>query len=59
MIWLEADITNKRPEVVAEYYLSAVQMLKGCPEKIRADPGTENGLIATFLDLLDLSLYYS
>lgn len=29
MIWLEADITNKRPEVVAEYYLSAVQMLKG------------------------------
>nr|XP_022287686.1 uncharacterized protein LOC111100283 [Crassostrea virginica] len=48
VIWLEADITNKRPEVVAEYYLSAVQMLKGCPEKIRADPGTENGLIATF-----------
>nr|XP_022307773.1 uncharacterized protein LOC111113775 [Crassostrea virginica] len=48
VIWLEADITNKRPEVVAEYYLSAVQMLKGCPEKIRADPGAENGLIATF-----------
>uniref|UniRef100_A0A8W8JNR0 Protein kinase domain-containing protein n=1 Tax=Magallana gigas TaxID=29159 RepID=A0A8W8JNR0_MAGGI len=48
VIWLEADITNKRPEVVAEYYLSAVQLLKGCPQKIRADPGTENGIIATF-----------
>uniref|UniRef100_A0A8W8MKW5 Integrase core domain-containing protein n=1 Tax=Magallana gigas TaxID=29159 RepID=A0A8W8MKW5_MAGGI len=48
VIWLEADITNKRPEVVAEYYLSAVQLLKGCPQKFRADPGTENGIIATF-----------
>ncbi|XP_056018330.1 uncharacterized protein LOC130054058 [Ostrea edulis] len=48
LIWLEADITNKRPEVIAEHYLNAVHDLKGCPQKLRADPGTENGIISTF-----------
>nr|XP_022287685.1 uncharacterized protein LOC111100282 isoform X2 [Crassostrea virginica] len=48
VIWLEADVTNKRPEVIAEYYLDAIQNLNGIPQKIRADPGTENGIIATF-----------
>ncbi|XP_061165541.1 uncharacterized protein LOC133201057 [Saccostrea echinata] len=52
LIWLEADVTNKRPEVVAEYFLNAVHTMKGCPQKIRADPGTENGIIATFQTFL-------
>lgn len=29
VIWLEADVTNKRPEVIAEYYLDAIQNLNG------------------------------
>ncbi|XP_062582469.1 uncharacterized protein LOC134244221 isoform X3 [Saccostrea cucullata] len=48
LIWLNADITNKRPEVIAEYYLNAVYDLEGCPQRLRADPGTENGIISTF-----------
>lgn len=47
VLWIEAGSTNKRPEVVAHYLMNTVNNLKGFPTKIRADPGTENGIIAT------------
>ncbi|VDI57952.1 Hypothetical predicted protein [Mytilus galloprovincialis] len=46
IIWLQASITNKRPEVVADFFLKAVDNIKAFPSKIRCDPGTENGLTA-------------
>ncbi|CAG2209548.1 unnamed protein product [Mytilus edulis] len=46
IIWLCASITNKRPEVVADFFLKAADNIKAFPSKIRCDPGTENGLAA-------------
>ncbi|KAK3099017.1 hypothetical protein FSP39_025318 [Pinctada imbricata] len=42
IIWLEANITNSDPSVIADYYIQAVKQRKGCPQRIRADMGTEN-----------------
>ena len=47
ILWLEVDSTNKDPKVVANYFLSTVQQLKGVPRLIRTDKGTENIWIAT------------
>lgn len=46
VIWMEAYITNNYPKVVADYYIQCVTRLGGCPERIRADNGTENGHVA-------------
>ncbi|XP_053405191.1 uncharacterized protein LOC123565945 [Mercenaria mercenaria] len=46
VIWLEAGITNRRPDVVASYYLNAVEKEEGYPCKVRADHGTENVVVA-------------
>lgn len=43
IIWLEAYSTNSDPAVIASYFMSAVESRKGCPKRIRADMGTENG----------------
>ena len=42
MICLEAYVTNNDPKVIADYYIKAVQQRKGCPQRVRADMGTEN-----------------
>lgn len=46
VVWMEAYITNNDPKVVADYYIQCVTRLGGCPERIRADNGTENGHVA-------------
>ena len=45
VIWLEAYSTNSDPSIIASYYIDAVKERKGCPKRIRADRGTENGHI--------------
>ncbi|XP_061193724.1 uncharacterized protein LOC133201956 [Saccostrea echinata] len=42
IVWLEANITNSDPKVIANYYIKAVRRKSGCPQRIRADLGTEN-----------------
>ena len=42
VIWLEAASTNSDPRVIAGYYIQAVKGLRGCPQRVRADMGTEN-----------------
>jgi hypothetical protein len=44
VIWVEAEITNN-PQVIAGYFIEAVETVGGCPVKIRADKGTENRYI--------------
>lgn len=43
IMWMEACRTNNDPKVIASYFLNVVESLGGCPQKIRADRGTENG----------------
>ncbi|XP_062605262.1 uncharacterized protein LOC134267055 [Saccostrea cucullata] len=43
MIWLEAYKTNSKPALIAGYFIKAVESRTGCPKRIRADLGTENG----------------
>lgn len=45
LIWLEVSSSNKVPELIARYYLEAITQLKGIPNKIKADDGTEHSLI--------------
>ena len=46
MLWLRVTRTNNDPVIVARSYLSVVRENGGCPEKVRTDCGTENGLLA-------------
>ncbi|KAJ8284258.1 hypothetical protein COCON_G00031080 [Conger conger] len=46
VVWMEAYTTNNDPKVIADYYMKCVTRLGGCPERIRADNGTENGHVA-------------
>ncbi|KAJ8303145.1 hypothetical protein KUTeg_019541 [Tegillarca granosa] len=48
IIWLEANTTNSDPKVISNYYIKAVQRRKGCPQRVRADMGTENTYIEQF-----------
>ncbi|CAC5423598.1 unnamed protein product [Mytilus coruscus] len=45
IMWLEADTTNKDPYVIAGYFIDTVREVGGCPRCIRADLGTENGIV--------------
>eukprot|EP00079_Xenopus_tropicalis_P021786 XP_012813290.1 PREDICTED: uncharacterized protein LOC105946561 [Xenopus tropicalis] len=45
VIWMEAFTTNSNPKVIANYFIDAVTLRDGCPERICADHGTENGHI--------------
>jgi len=45
IIWLDVSSSNKKPELVATYYLNAVKQLGGVPRKLKADDGTEHSLI--------------
>ncbi|XP_054896807.1 uncharacterized protein LOC129366793 [Poeciliopsis prolifica] len=42
VLWMEAYTTNNDPKLIASYFLKTVSCVKGCPERIRADRGTEN-----------------
>lgn len=44
LLWLEVGPTNKNPDVIAKYYLDAVNQTGGIPHKVRSDDGTENSL---------------
>ncbi|XP_041361772.1 uncharacterized protein LOC121377750 [Gigantopelta aegis] len=43
IIWLQAYHTNKDPRVIAGYFMESVGIENKCPQRIRADRGTENG----------------
>jgi len=45
LIWLDVSSSNKRPELIAKCYLDAIKCLKGIPDHIVADDGTEHALI--------------
>jgi len=45
IMWLEVGPTNKKPEVIANYFLGTVKQLKGVPTRIRSDDGTENSIV--------------
>ncbi|XP_030196023.1 uncharacterized protein LOC115531109 [Gadus morhua] len=46
LIWLEAYKTNNDPNVIAGYFMDAVLIAQGCPERLRVDLGTENVRLA-------------
>ena len=43
IIWLEAFTMSSDPAVIGIYFMSAVERRMGCPKRMRADRGTENG----------------
>ena len=45
IIWLEAYHTSSDPRVIAGYFTKAVLKCEGCPRRVRADRGTENGIV--------------
>ena len=45
LIWLEVSPSNKKPEIIAKFYLDADQELGGVPERVRSDDGTENAVV--------------
>lgn len=42
---MEVSSSNKKPELVARYYLDAVKQMGGIPKIIKADDGTEHSII--------------
>lgn len=44
LLWLEVAPSNKQPEVIAKYYLKAIEQF-GLPKTIKADDGTEHSII--------------
>ncbi|XP_053407984.1 uncharacterized protein LOC128559679 [Mercenaria mercenaria] len=48
IIWLNAYFTSSDPSVVASYYTESIKELGGCPTIVRADMGTENGIVCEF-----------
>ncbi|XP_065680522.1 uncharacterized protein LOC136094498 [Hydra vulgaris] len=46
IIWLKLCRTNKDPVIPAHFYLNALKEFKVCPDTLRTDCGTENGIIA-------------
>ncbi|KAL3973710.1 hypothetical protein ACER0C_024917 [Sarotherodon galilaeus] len=45
VLWMEAYTTNNDPKLIASYFLKTVSCINGCPERLRADRGTENGCV--------------
>ena len=48
---MEAYTTNNDPRVIADLVSSAAR-LGGCPERLRADRGTENGHVEIKIDMM-------
>ena len=61
IMWLKVCRSNNLPEIPGSFYLDCVARLSGCPEKVRTDNGTENGVIAVmqclFRDDLKAHMY--
>ena len=45
LIWLEVASSDKKPELIAKFYLDPVKSLEGIPLQIKAYNGTEHSLI--------------
>ncbi|KAF3847207.1 hypothetical protein F7725_020235 [Dissostichus mawsoni] len=43
IMWMEAYTTNSDPKVIADYYISTVTRIGGCPKRMRDNRGTKNG----------------
>ena len=52
IVWMEAYTTNNDPRVIADYFVSSAACLGGCPERLRADRGTENGNVEIKVDMM-------
>jgi hypothetical protein len=48
VMWLNAYNTSSDPRVIASYYIETVENVGGCPRIVRADKGTENGVVCEF-----------
>ena len=44
--WLHVARSNNQPDIIAKFYLHAVEKFGGCPVDLVTDLGTENGTIA-------------
>ena len=49
---MEAYTTNNEPRVIPDYFVSSAERLGGCPERLRADKGTENGHVEIKVDMM-------
>ncbi|KAB0798511.1 hypothetical protein PPYR_09504 [Photinus pyralis] len=45
ILWLRAAYSNNNPRIICSYFLDTVTNIKGYPQSIRTDMGTENGLV--------------
>ena len=52
VIWLNLCRSNNDPIVPAHYFLNALKSHKVCPNLLRTDCGTENGIMASFQSLI-------
>lgn len=52
IIWLQAWNSNSDPKLIAGYFMKAVVKENGCPRRVRADRGTENGVVRDFQTFL-------
>ena len=52
IIWLQVCRTNNNPVVPAHYFLTALKEFKVCPNVLRTDCGTENGIMASIQSLI-------
>jgi hypothetical protein len=48
IIWLHVYNNNNNPRIIGSYYIKAVENLRGCPETVRGDFGTENCHVKEF-----------
>ena len=46
VLWLHVTRSNNQPDIIAKFYLDAVEEFGGCPIDLVTDLGTENGTIA-------------
>ena len=52
VIWLKVCRSNNDPVVPAHFFLEALKKHKVCPDILRTDCGTENGIMASFQALI-------
>jgi len=45
VLWLEVYKTSSNPKLIGGYFINTVKAIHGCPKRVRADLGTENGIV--------------
>ncbi|KAB0795190.1 hypothetical protein PPYR_12029 [Photinus pyralis] len=45
IVWLKAGRNSNDPRIICGYYIQIIKDLGGCPQTVRADLGTENGIV--------------